>query len=45
MVEAATHYPLRSHSHDLVDLTLFDVVVNEYGVTSFTLQSQESGIK
>jgi translation initiation factor 2B subunit (eIF-2B alpha/beta/delta family) len=43
MVEAATAYPLRSHSHDLVDLTLFDVVVNEYGVTSFSKQGRENG--
>ncbi len=43
VVEAATQYPLRSHSHDLVDLTLFDVVVNEYGVTSFSTQVQEEG--
>ena len=43
MVEAATHYPLRSHSHDLVDMGLFDVVVNEYGVTSFAIQNQENG--
>jgi translation initiation factor 2B subunit (eIF-2B alpha/beta/delta family) len=43
MVEAATHYPLRSHSHDLVDLTLFDIVVNEFGLTSFANQGREEG--
>ncbi|MFC1791168.1 hypothetical protein ACFL0I_01720 [Gemmatimonadota bacterium] len=38
MVEADTQYQLISHSHDLVDLGLIDVIVNEYGVTSFVGQ-------
>ena len=35
MLEAPTPYQLISHSHDLVDLGLIDVVVNEFGPTAF----------
>jgi translation initiation factor 2B subunit (eIF-2B alpha/beta/delta family) len=31
--EAESSYELTSHSHDLVDLALIDVIVNEHGVT------------
>ncbi len=43
MVESATPYQVTSHSHDLVNLSLIDVVVNEYGVTSFSRQASEKG--
>ncbi len=35
VTEAETPFSMLSHSHDLVDLSLFDVIVNEYGVTTF----------
>jgi translation initiation factor 2B subunit (eIF-2B alpha/beta/delta family) len=33
--------PHASHSHDLVDLRLFDVIVNEYGITSLDVIGTE----
>jgi translation initiation factor 2B subunit (eIF-2B alpha/beta/delta family) len=39
--EDAQPDPHASHSHDLVDLRLFDVIVNEYGVTSLDVIGTE----
>lgn len=41
-IEAATAYQMVSHSHDLVDLSLIDVVVNEFGVKSFAGKGPEA---